>query len=730
MAERYLVTSALPYVNNIPHLGNLIGSVLPADVFSRWLRMRGKDVLYICGTDEHGTPITVSARKEGTTPRQLADKYHAIIRDCFARFDIRFDNFSRTTRPVHYEMTTRFFERLDENGFILKQDMELPFCPACAQFLADRYVEGRCPKCGAEGARGDQCDACQSVLDPSDLVEPYCVVCRTRPEWRTTAHWFLDLPKLSGELEAWLATKTDWPDNARNFPLGWIRAGLKPRAITRDLEWGVPVPLEDARGKVLYVWFDAPIGYISATIEWARNAGRPEAWRDYWYGGEARLIHFLGKDNVPFHTIIWPGMLIGTREGFNLPHHIASFEYLNYGGQKFSKSRGVGIWVDQALAMHPADYWRYALIANAPQSRDTDFSLDELRRRVNDELADILGNFVHRTLTFVQRFHKGSVPPAERLGDSDRAMLEQVVRSRGEVDACLERYDLKGALHAVMMLAKEGNRYFNERAPWEASKRDPASAAATINVCTQVVASLAVLCSPFIPASAQRMWESVGGSGRAEDQPWDVAPSVPAGRALPVPAPLFAKIEEAKAGASPAPARQQAAARPPVAAGIPATAPPPDRAGGGAAVAAAPPASAATLAVEAGGARGAAAPAPPERAAAVKEGGKAMITIDDFGKLDLRVGVVVSAQRVEGAKKLLRLMVDVGEPEPRQLVAGVAEQYGPDALVGKRIVVLANLKPATIRGIESKGMLLAAEKGETVTLLTVDGDIGPGAKVA
>lgn len=675
MAERYIVTSALPYVNNIPHLGNLIGSVLPADVYSRWLRMKGKEVIYICGTDEHGTPITVSARKEGVTPRELADKYYTIIKDCFERFDIKFDNFSRTTKPVHYKMTTRFFTKLHDNGFIHKEDMNLPFCPTCEHFLPDRYVEGICPNCGAEGARGDQCDACQTVHDPEDLEEPYCVTCHTTPEWKITAHWFLDLPKLAPELKTWLEAKTDWPSNARNFPLGWIKKGLKPRAITRDLEWGVPVPLEGAEGKVIYVWFDAPIGYISSTIEWSENEGRTDEWKKYWYNDEAKLIHFLGKDNVPFHTIIWPGMLIGMREDFTLPHYIASFEYLNYEGQKFSKSRGVGIWIDQALDMYPVDYWRYALVANAPQTRDTDFSMAELKRRINDELADIMGNFVHRTLTFTHRFFGGKVPERGPLADADLELLAAIEKARQKIDARMDVYDLKGALHEVIMLAKEGNRYFNDREPWKVMKTDPVAAGTTLNLCAQIVGALAVVSSPFIPRSAQLMWEAVGSEGLVEEQAWDASAGVEAGTVVPEPTPLFVKIEDEE--------KKKKAAKPKSVA----------------------------------------------KEKKKKEGGKPMITFDEFEKIDLRVAVIKTAEQVEGTKKLLKLTVDVGEEEPRTLVAGIADQYKAEDLPGRRIVVLVNLKPAKIRGITSNGMLLAAEVGEDVGLLTIDKELDAGAKV-
>jgi methionyl-tRNA synthetase len=666
----YIVTSALPYVSAIPHLGNLAGSVLPADVFARFLRLSGEDVIYVCGTDEHGTPITVAADKEGITPRELADKYHKLISDSFAAFEIKFDNFSRTTHPNHYVLTQHFFSRLLENGYISKKTVQMPFCLHCKKFLPDRYVEGECPKCHFIPARGDQCDKCGSVLDPVDLIKPYCITCKSTPQILDTEHYFLELPKFSDRLQKWISGK-DWPPNAKNVSLGWIREGLKDRAITRDLSWGVPIPLEGTEGKVIYVWFDAPIGYISATEELGR-AG-------LWKAEETKLVHFLGKDNVPFHSIIWPSILMGAEEGYILPDYICAFEYLNWAGQKFSKSRGVGIWIDEALKLFPTDYWRYALIALLPQQRDSDFSWQEFEKRVNDELNDIFGNFVHRTLSFVALKFGSIVPDPGKLTHAEEAVLSEAETAFKEVASLLYAHDIKGALARAILLAKRGNQFFNESAPW----KDPEGNPRAIYAAVQLVSALSTLVSPFIPGTCAKIRRTLGLS--PEPFGWEIE-KVPGGtRLLGEIKPLFSKVSARDAQVSLNDLRglnekEEKGSK---------------------------------MAQEEN-----------------KDGEK--VSIDYFRKVQLRVATILSAEPVLGAKKLLKLSIDVGEGKPRTLVAGIAEKYPPLEIVGRQIVVVANLEHATIRGVTSEGMLLAGvdEASGEISLLSPEKPLPPGTRVS
>ncbi len=534
---KYLVTSALPYVNNVPHLGNLAGSILPADVYTRYRRLNGDKVIYICGTDEHGTPITISAKNERLSPRLLCDKYHGIQTDLFERFHIKFDNFSRTTRKPHYELTTQFFEKLLANGHIIEKVMTMPYDQKAELFLPDRYVEGTCPHCGYSPARGDQCDGCGKLLLPEELKNIKSTISGETPIFKKTTHWFLDLPKFSDRLKGWLESQTHWRPNVRNFALSWVKHGLKQRAITRDLDWGVPVPLPQAAGKVIYVWFDAPIGYISSTRElYGGDASKADEW---WKSKDTQLIHFLGKDNVPFHAIVWPSMLLGVDEGYNLPHYIEGYEYLKFNGKKFSKSLNHGIWLDEAAALYPADYWRYTLISILPQTKDADFSWQEFGKRVNDELNDAIGNFVHRSLTFIQSKFGGKVPEPE-LDDAAKEMLKSIDATFEEAGKLFEAFDLKGALNSVLRLAKKGNQYFNEQAPW---KKDNPTA---LYVSVQLDAALSVLLSPFIPASSQRLWQTLSQKGSVSSTSWS-APKVAAGTNLQKPRPLFSKINPKEA---------------------------------------------------------------------------------------------------------------------------------------------------------------------------------------
>ncbi|MDZ7339576.1 MAG: methionine--tRNA ligase [candidate division KSB1 bacterium] len=671
--RRVLVTAALPYANGPIHLGHLAGAYLPADVYVRFQRLKGRQVLFICGTDEHGVPITIAAEAKGVTPREVVDHWHHDHKESFARFGISFDRFSRTSLPVHHKTAQDFFLRLYQAGYLVEKAVEQYFCPTCNRFLADRYVEGKCPKCGADGARGDQCERCGSSLSPTDLIEPYCKVCGGRPELRPSTHLFLRLRAFQERLEQWLGGKKNWKDNVLNYCRGWFAEGLEDRAVTRDLPWGVPVPLPGYEGKVIYVWFEAPIGYISATKDWAESIGDPERWREWWLSPDTRLVHFIGKDNIVFHAILWPAMLMGHGE-FILPDEIPANEFLNIAGAKLSTSRNYAVWLREYLERFEPDPLRYWLAANAPETKDADFTWEDFRQRNNGELADILGNFVNRTLAFAQSKFGGRVPEGKALGAADREMLRLLEEAPRTIGELLEHFELRRAASALMDLARAANKYFNDQEPWLTVSTDPERCATTINVCLQTVRTLAVLQSPILPFSAARMWKMLGLPGGVEEEQWDQAGTIrlPAGHTLSKPEILFRKIEQEEI--EPEIAKLK--------------------------------------------------PAEPKESAMAEQ-----ITFEEFKRVQLRTAKVVAAAPVEKTQKLLRLQVDIGG-EQRQIVAGIAEYYKPEDLVGKTIVVVANLAPATIRGVESRGMLLAAvEKSGRLALVTTDQEFPAGAEV-
>ncbi|MDZ7270896.1 MAG: methionine--tRNA ligase [candidate division KSB1 bacterium] len=671
--RRVLVTAALPYANGPIHLGHLAGAYLPADVYVRFQRLKGRQVLFICGTDEHGVPITIAAEAKGVTPREVVDHWHHDHKESFARFGISFDRFSRTSLPVHHKTAQDFFLRLYQAGYLVEKAVEQYFCPTCNRFLADRYVEGKCPKCGADGARGDQCERCGSSLSPTDLIEPYCKVCGGRPELRPSTHLFLRLRAFQERLEQWLGAKKNWKDNVLNYCRGWFAEGLEDRAVTRDLPWGVPVPLPGYEGKVIYVWFEAPIGYISATKDWAESIGDPERWREWWLSPDTRLVHFIGKDNIVFHAILWPAMLMGHGE-FILPDEIPANEFLNIAGAKLSTSRNYAVWLREYLERFEPDPLRYWLAANAPETKDADFTWEDFRQRNNGELADILGNFVNRTLAFAQSKFGGRVPEGKALGAADREMLRLLEEAPRTIGELLEHFELRRAASALMDLARAANKYFNDQEPWLTVSTDPERCATTINVCLQTVRTLAVLQSPILPFSAARMWKMLGLPGGVEEEQWDQAGTIrlPAGHTLSKPEILFRKIEQEEI--EPEIAKLK--------------------------------------------------PAEPKESAMAEQ-----ITFEEFKRVQLRTAKVVAAAPVEKTQKLLRLQVDIGG-EQRQIVAGIAEYYKPEDLVGKTIVVVANLAPATIRGVESRGMLLAAvEKSGRLALVTTDQEFPAGAEV-
>ncbi len=660
---KILITSALPYVNNVPHLGNIIGCVLSADVFARYCRSRGYECLYVCGTDEYGTATEIKALEEGVTPKEICDKYYKIHSDIYRWFGIRFDIFGRTSTEKHTRITQDIFLRLHRNGYVVEDEAEQFYDEKAGMFLADRYIEGTCPHCGSGSARSDQCDRCGKLLHPGELIDPISKVTKTKPVMRRTKHLFINLPGMEKELAAWIAKESAagfWSQNTVRIAESWLREGLKRRAITRDLKWGVPVPLPGYENKVFYVWFDAPIGYVSIT------ANLTEEWQKWWMDPEGvRLYQFMGKDNVPFHAVIFPSTLMGTRQGWTLVHHLSTTEFLNYEGGKFSKSRSVGVFGDDAMNSGiPADVWRYYLLANRPEQADTNFLWYDFADKSNNELLANLGNLVNRTLVFIKNNFGGKVPQAgaegaAALNDADLAFIAGQKTLADAITADLEKVRLKDALHRTMSLSKNANRYFQDNKPWELVKTgdgDPATgrarAAAVLGVLANQVKDLSILIAPHLPATAA----AIAGQLNVQEGRWaELGKPLPAGHEIGQPSPLFRKIERKEIEALKA------------------------------------------------------------KFAGKKEGGAAggIQGVQDIGILDLEVGRIIGVEKHPDAEKLFVEKVLLSDGE-RQIVSGLAGYYFPEELVGKKVVIVKNLKPAVLRGVESNGMLLAAEGRESI----------------
>lgn len=542
---KWIVCSAWPYVNTIPHLGTFI-HLLSADVFARYLSLKGEEVISVTGSDEHGTPIEIEAIKKGVPPKQLTDEYHAAICSLLEKYQIRFTNYTRTENPVHSRFVQEFYRKVYENGFIFTETVNLPFCPKCGRFLPDRFVEGICPHCGRENARGDQCDSCGRVLDPLELKSPRCVFCGTSPTVKPSKHWFFDLPKFADALDQYIASNTQLPENARNFSKRWLKEGLQPRAVTRDNRWGIPAPFPGAEDKTIYVWLEAVLGYVSAAVEWAEKSDAPEDWKRFWFDKETKNVHFIGKDNIPFHTIIFPALLLATKDPYVLPWQVSSTEFILFDNKKFSKSHRIGVWMDEALQVAPADYWRYMLIALRPETKDANFTWKEFQARVNADLNDVLGNFIHRTLTFIKNNFSGSVPTPGEFDERDKAILAQLKDSPKRAGDYLDQCKLREALSVVIDLAREGNLYLSESEPWHAIKRDPVRARTTMFTCSQLVRSLAILLAPFMPSTAESIWSQLGLQDRLASVRWEEAGEVGLheGHQIGEPAPVFKKISD------------------------------------------------------------------------------------------------------------------------------------------------------------------------------------------
>ncbi len=542
---KVLVTSAWPYINVTPHIGNLIGSVLSADVAARYYRLKGEDVVMVSGSDEHGTPIEVEAIRLGISPKELTDKNHAKVVKLFKKWGISFDNYTRTESLVHKEFVRDHLMKIYKNSHIFVQEAQMLYCENCRRFLPDRFVEGKCPYCGHERARGDQCDACGRLLETTLLIEPYCVVCKGKPVVKTTKHWYIDLSKFSQELGEYLKSNKQLASNAKNFSLNLIKEGLKPRAVTRDVEWGIPAPFPGAEDKTIYVWVEAVLGYVSATIEYFKNNDKPEGWKEFWFNKDAKTLYFVGKDNIPFHTIILPALLLASGEDYNLPWNVSATEFLQFKGEKASKSLRIGIWIDEALELFPPDYWRYFLIANRPETKDTNFSWELFIEKVNSDLNDTFGNFIHRTLTFINTQFKGEIPQPTSLDEDAKEILKTIKEKVETIAKEIEDCRLQSAANTVMSISRIGNQYLNEKEPWNLIKTNRDKAANILHIATQIVKTLAIVSAPFIPFAAEEIWETLNLPGSIHEQKWNEAlKPLPANHKIAKAKPLFQKVEE------------------------------------------------------------------------------------------------------------------------------------------------------------------------------------------
>ena len=656
--KRYLITSALPYANGPLHLGHIAGAYLPADIYVRYLKLKGKEVAFICGSDEHGVPITLRARKEGVTPQDIVDKYHEMIKKAFTEFGIDFDIYHRTSSKLHHETASDFFKTMYDKGEFIEKEEEQYFDEKEQQFLADRYIIGTCPKCGYEEAYGDQCEKCGSSLSPKELENPKSRLSGNSPILRKTKHWYLPLDKYQNEwLEEWIDShKKDWKSNVYGQCKSWLNGGLQPRAVTRDLDWGVPVPVEGSEGKVLYVWFDAPIGYISATKAWAEENNKN--WKDYWQSDDSRLIHFIGKDNIVFHCLIFPSMLKAHGD-YILPDNVPANEFLNLEGDKLSTSRNWAVWIHEYLQDFPGkqDVLRYTICANSPEQKDNDFTWKDFQNRNNNELVAILGNFINRTLVLTHKYYGGSVPERGSLTGFDKDTLAEMAVIQKNLEKSIENFRFREAVKIAMDLSRLGNKYLADTEPWKVIKTDEERVKTIMNISIQISAALSIIIEPFLPFTADKLRKFLNISKLT----WDLAGSdsiIEAGHTINKAKLLFDKIEDEAIekqiqklmDSKKANLEEQQQAEP----------------------------------------------------------AKENITFDDFVKMDIRVGTILEAERVPKTDKLIKLKIDTGIDQ-RTVVSGIAVDHKPEDIIGKQVSILVNLQPRKIRGIESQGMILMAE---------------------
>jgi len=654
MGEKIYIGVAWPYANGSLHLGHITGCYLPADIFARYNRMKGNDVLMVSGSDEHGTPITITAEKEKTTPQAIVDRYNKEHTENMKQFGISFDLFTRTTTKNHEKVVQDMFSTLYKKEYIVKKSVEAYYCKKCNRFLPDRYIEGTCPFCGNKKARGDQCDECGKILDPQELENVKCKICSNNPEIKTSDHLFLALSKFESKLIDWMKDKKHWKSSVLKFTNNWLKEGLHDRAITRDMTWGINVPVEGFEDKRIYVWFDAVTGYLSASKEWAQIIGEPSKWEEWWKNKDAKHYYFLAKDNIPFHSLIWPSMLMGYDNSLDLPYDIPANEYLRLQGEQFSKSRGLAIWVPDILEKFDADAVRYYLSINMPENKDTNWMWDDFVAKNNDELVGAYGNFIHRVVTFTQK-NFGEIPPLGKLDDLDKKAIKKIKEISVEVSKEIEKCNFKKGLRAAMNLAQFGNYYFDQKQPWNLIKTDKKRCATVLHICLKIINGLAVLMASYLPFSSDKIWHILGHKNSIHNEKWESTfEELKVGFILEKPKPLFKKLSLSEF----------------------------------------------------------------------------MIEEDSFSKLDLRVAKVIDVKDHPQADKLYLLHVDLGTLGKRVLVAGMKAFYSKDEIKGKSIVIVTNLRPAKIRGVESKGMLLAAEDTKGVVSLLDPGDANPGSVVS
>lgn len=673
--KRTLVTAALPYANGGVHIGHLAGVYVPADIYTRYLRLKGRDVLYVCGSDEHGVPITLRARKEGCTPQDVVDRYHKVIKDSFADFGISFDIYSRTSSKTHEEVASAFFRKLYDKGLFVEKESEQYYDEEAHTFLADRYITGTCPHCGSEGAYGDQCEKCGTALSPTELINPRSMVSGAKPALKKTKHWYLPLDHYQQWLEEWiLQGHKEWRSNVYGQCKSWLDMGLQPRAVTRDLDWGIPVPVEGAEGKVLYVWFDAPIGYISNTKELL-----PDTWETWWKDPSTRLVHFIGKDNIVFHCIVFPAML--KAEGsYILPDNVPSNEFLNLEDRKISTSKGWAVWLDEYLKELPGrqDELRYVLTANAPETKDNNFTWRDFQARCNNELVAVYGNFVNRALVLTHKYFAGAVPERGALTPYDEDTIKEFAGVKEEVERLLEAFRFRDAQKEAMNLARIGNKYLADSEPWKIFKTDPLRVATVINLSLQLAANLAIAFEPFLPFSSGRLRAMLGMEGFS----WDDLGSVsllPAGHKIGEPHLLFEKIDDSVVDFQVKKLEDMMRRY--------------------------------------------------EEENYKPEPEKEPVAFSDWEKLDLRIGRVLACEKVKKSNRLLRFLIDDGG-EKRTILSGIAQAYDPATLVGKNVCYIANLAPRVMMGIESRGMILSAENFDhSLSLVTAMDDVKPGSQV-
>lgn len=684
--KRYTITSALPYTNGPIHIGHLAGVYVPADIYSRYLRITGNDVAFICGSDEHGAAIPMRAKKEGVSPQVIIDKYHAIIKKSFEDFGITFDNYSRTSAPIHHETASEFFKKLYEDGKFIEETSEQLYDAEADQFLADRFVTGTCPKCGNEEAYGDQCENCGSSLNATDLINPKSTISGAKPTLKQTKHWFLPLDQYEDFLREWVLVghKKDWKTNVYGQIKSWVDDGLRPRAVTRDLDWGIPVPVEGAEGKVLYVWFDAPIGYISSTKEWAAREGKD--WEPYWKDKDTKLVHFIGKDNIVFHCIIFPSML--KAEGsYILPENVPANEFLNLEGNKLSTSKNWAVWLHEYLEDFPdkQDVLRYALTANAPETKDNDFTWKDFQDRNNNELVGNFGNFINRIVVLTNKYYNGVVPAPNEFSEVDLQTLTELKAYPSVISSSIERYRFREGSQELLNVSRLGNKYLADEEPWKLMKTDPERVKTIMYVGLQVAAALATLSEPFLPFTSQKLKNMLAVNSNELETLWNEIATkevlLPAGHTIEKAELLFSKIEDTDI-------QKQL-----------------DK-------------------LEATKKTN-------EAENKIIEPQKDTATFEDFTKMDLRVGTIVEAEKMPKAKKLLVLKVDTGI-NVRTIVSGIAEHFKPEDLIGKKVTVLVNLAPRKLRGVESEGMILMTEtpNGKLVFLNPDEDGVNPGAVIS